>query len=168
MALQNIISGSKNSFFAVVIFTIIVPIQTYITPFYLTFRNFEIPVVSNIINMIAEGSGTWNLLNNPIAYWIQAVLGMGMRSGLFIFIFRQFYRGMPSELESAALVDGCGPYRTYFRIMMPNAVVSMVTVFMFSLVWHYNDVFTTSVLSTNSQTVAIALTFLRDVFGLLL
>ena len=46
--------------------------------------------------------------------------------------------------------------------MMPNAVVSMVTVFMFSLVWHYNDVFTTSVLSTNSQTVAIALTFLRD------
>ena len=151
----------KGVFFAVVIFTIIIPAQTYITPTYLLFRNFQIPVISQVMNLIKSGSGSWSLINNPVSFWLQALTGMGIRSGLFIYIFRQFYRGMPKELESAALIDGSGAYRTYFKVMMPNAVPAMVSVFMFSLVWHWNDYFITSVLSTNSKTMAIALSELR-------
>ena len=47
--------------------------------------------------------------------YLMAGLGMGIRSGLYIFIMRQFLRGLPVELEEAALIDGCGPVKTLLR-----------------------------------------------------
>ena len=81
--------------------------------------------------------------------WIPAILGVGLRGGLFIYIFRQFFRGMSKELEEAAYIDGCGPFGTFLRIMAPNALASGLVVFLFSLVWHWNDYFTTSALFTS-------------------
>ncbi|HBY72069.1 MAG TPA: carbohydrate ABC transporter permease, partial [Lachnospiraceae bacterium] len=73
--------------------------------------------------------------------YLMTMLGCGLRSGLFIYIFIQFFRGIPKELEEAAFVDGAGAFRTYFTIMLPNAVPSLITVTVFSLVWQYNDSF---------------------------
>ena len=67
---------------------------------------------------------------------------MGMRNGLFIYIMRQYFRGMPAELEEAAYVDGAGALRTFFQVMLPSAVPVMVIVFLFSFVWQWNDDFT--------------------------
>ncbi len=146
----------REILFLLVIFTIIVPPQAIINTLYMTFRFFHIPVVSLF-------AGTFNLLDTPLVFWIQCLFGMGLRGGLFIFIFRQFYRGMPSDLENAALIDGCNPLQTYLRVMLPNAVMVMVTVFMFSLVWHWNDVYSASILTPNNRTLSVAISDLRIV-----
>ena len=72
---------------------------------------------------------------------IQFPLYMGLRSGLYIYIFNQFFRGLPKEIEEAALVDGAGSWYTYFHIMLPNAAPALITVAVFSIVWQYNDSF---------------------------
>jgi multiple sugar transport system permease protein len=75
-------------------------------------------------------------------YWpflLPSALGMGLRGALFIFIFRQFFKGMPYELEDAAMIDGAGPLRIFINVMLPLAQPAIVVVFLFSFVWHWND-----------------------------
>lgn len=69
------------------------------------------------------------------------LFGTGLRAGLFIYIFNQFFRGLPKEIEEAAFVDGAGTWYTYFRIMLVNAMPAVITVTVFSLVWQYTDSF---------------------------
>ena len=79
-----------------------------------------------------------------MSYIIASVFGVGIRSGLFIYIFRQFFKGMPKELEEAAYLDGCGPIATFFRIMLVNAGAAVLITFLISFVWYWNDYYTTS------------------------
>ena len=51
---------------------------------------------------------------------IPAMLGNGIRGGLFIYIFRQTFRGMPKELEEAAYIDGCGPFKAFLKVIVPG------------------------------------------------
>jgi multiple sugar transport system permease protein len=82
-----------------------------------------------------------NLMTNPVSMFLLSGLGTGLRSGLFIYIFVQFFRGLPKEIEEAAFVDGAGTAYTYFRIMLINAMPAVITVTVFSVVWQYNDMF---------------------------
>ena len=84
-------------------------------------------------------------------YAFTSLTGTGIRNGLFIYLMRQFFRGMPGELEEAAYVDGAGPIRTYFRVMLPNALPVMLIVFIFSFVWMYNDVFFAQMFMPNAD-----------------
>ena len=123
--------------FAAVVFTLIVPPQMVMIPLYLNFRYFT-------AFGLLPGSGV-NLLGS---YWpaiLTSLTGTGLRNGLHIFIMRQFFRGMPRELEEAAYVDGAGPFTTFFRIMLPGALPAMVVVFLFSFVWQWNDYFFTTI-----------------------
>ena len=152
----------KKLLTALLIATIIVPVQTYISPLFMTFRFFRIPGVSWLLGLLGIGeSGTLSLIDSPAAFWVQSLFGMGFKSGLFIYIYRQFYRNLPAELEEAAKIDGCSPFGTYFRVMMPNAVPAMSTVGMFSFVWHWNDYYMVSMLSTNRSNLSVALSQLR-------
>ncbi len=72
-----------------------------------------------------------------------------MNQSLFIFLFSQFFKNIPKELEEAALIDGCGFYKTYFRIMVPNAVPIISTVAILSFVWNYGDTYYTNYFSPN-------------------
>lgn len=152
----------KKLLTALLIATIIVPVQTYISPLFMTFRFFRIPGVSSLLALMGIGeNGTLSLIDSPAAFWVQSLFGMGFKSGLFIYIYRQFYRNLPTELEEAAKIDGCSPFGTYFRVMMPNAVPAMTTVGMFSFVWHWNDYYMVSMLSTNRSNLSVALSQLR-------
>ena len=119
--------------------TAIPSVQTYIIPLFSLFKNFDYFGIGSLIGLFTGKAVTTNLLNNPLVFYLQAALGMGIRSGLYIFMLRQFYRGFPTELEEAAMIDGCGPMRTFLRIMLPNATSMIVTVMLFSLVWYWND-----------------------------
>ncbi|MBR4319060.1 MAG: carbohydrate ABC transporter permease, partial [Oscillospiraceae bacterium] len=81
----------------------------------------------------------------------------GIRAGLRIFLFRQFFRGIPRELEDAAYLDGCGAFRTFLQVMLPNAGSAILTVFLFSVVWYWNDYYVSSTFFTNNQTIALML-----------
>ena len=84
-------------------------------------------------------------------------MGNGIRAGLMIFIFRQFFKGLPKELEDAAYLDGCGPFMTFIRVMIPNAASSFLTVFLFSVVWYWNDYYVSSTFFNKNQTIALML-----------
>lgn len=126
----------KNILFACVVVMIVVPTNTIMLPLYMTFAKFD---VLGIIKAV-KGSAV-NLLSTPIPMYIMTFFGCGLRSGLYIYIFNQFFRGLPKEIEEAAFVDGAGTWYTYFRIMLVNALPSVVTVAIFSMVWQYNDTF---------------------------
>ena len=68
-------------------------------------------------------------------------LCMGISSGIFIYIFRQFFRGLPKELEESAQIDGASVFRTFWNVMLPNARGAMVTVGLFAFVWAWNDAY---------------------------
>ena len=126
----------KNLLFGCVVVMIVIPTHTIMLPLYMTFRNFDpLGLVSAI-----KGSPV-NLMGTPVPMVLMTILGCGLRSGLYIYIFNQFFRGLPKEIEEAALVDGAGTWYTYFFIMLRNAMPSVITVAVFSLVWQYNDTF---------------------------
>jgi multiple sugar transport system permease protein len=58
---------------------------------------------------------------------------------LYIFLFRQFYLTLPRDLESAALIDGCGFMKTYWKVVFPLAQSTLVVAMVLSVVWHWND-----------------------------
>ena len=68
-----------------------------------------------------------------------ALLGVGIRSGIIIYIYVQFFKGLPKELEEAAWIDGAGPLKTYIRIALPSSGVVITPITVFSLIWHWND-----------------------------
>jgi len=139
--------------FACVIFTIVVPSQTIMIPTYLNYRYFD---VMGLISLFTGERGI-NLLDTYWPFILQSATGMGIKSGLFIFIFRQFFRGLPKELEESAYIDGCGVPQTFFRIMLPNAVPAMITVLLFSFVWQWNDSYFVSLYLTRVKVLATQL-----------
>lgn len=138
--------------FLCVILTIVVPQQAMMLPQYIYFKNFDI---FGLIKLFTGGS--INILNSPITLYILAATGMGLKSGLYIYIFRQFYRGLPKELEEAAFVDGAGFLRTFFKIVLPSAKASIITVAVLSFVWNWNDTYFVNLFNPNKNNLMIAL-----------
>jgi len=134
----------NNLLFGLVIVSIVIPAQAYMIPMFLNFRFFL-------------GMPNANLVGTPWPIILLTLTGVGIRSGLYIYIIRQFFRGIPKEIEEAAFIDGAGPMRTYLRIMLPNAVPALVTVFLFALVWHYNDTYYTGMLMTGHRMMSTML-----------
>lgn len=133
----------KGLAFGLVILTIIVPVQTIIMSSFLNYYFFDFGGILKLFGI------QLNLLNTTWVFVLPAMFGTGLRNGLFIFIFRQFFLGQPKDLEEAARIDGCGPFKTFVRIMVPLAGPAFVTVLLFSIVWHWNDFYSSSVYFTN-------------------
>ncbi len=126
----------KKLMFGCVVVMIVIPSHTIMLPLYMTFREFD------PLGLVSLFTGApINLMGTTIPMYIMTLLGCGVRSGLYIYIFNQFFRGLPKEIEEAALVDGCGVWYTYFKIMLRNAMPSVITVAVFSIVWQFNDTF---------------------------
>jgi multiple sugar transport system permease protein len=89
--------------------------------------------------------------------YLPAIMANGIRAGLMILIFRQFFKGLPKELEDAAYLDGCSPFRTFVQIMVPNARSSFLIVFLLSVVWYWNDYYVSTSFFTENQTIALML-----------
>ena len=114
----------NNLLFFVVILTLIVPPQTILVPLFMKFRFFM---------------GFLNLVETSWPMVILSATGLGLKNGLYIFLFRQIFKNMPKELEEAAYLDGCGAFKTFVRIMLPSATSMMVTVFLLSFSWLWTD-----------------------------
>lgn len=122
----------KGLLFGFVILSMIVPVQTIIIPSYIQYSN-------------------WGWINSELylPLLVPTFFGFGLSGGFFIFLFRQFFLGLPYEMEEAARVDGCGPIRTYWRIMLPMSQSSLLVCSVLSLVWHWNDFFEPGVYITD-------------------
>ncbi len=145
----------SNILFSLVILTIVVPTQTIMVPLYTQFRYFDFLGLATLF-----GGNTLNLMNSTLPTTVMTATGLGLRSGLFIYIFRQFYKGLPKEIEEAAYIDGASPLYTYFVIMLPNAKPALLTVMLFSFVWQYNDMFYSALFMNNMSLISIKITSL--------
>ena len=81
----------------------------------------------------------YTLVGSSLAIYIMSIFGQGVRSAIFIFLFRQAFRNLPMELEESAEIDGAGVIRTFWSVMFPNVRGTIVTVALFAFVWQYND-----------------------------
>lgn len=129
--------------------TLMVPPQIINMPLYINYVKFTdltgIPTINTIL---------------PMA--LPALLGTGLRAGLFIYIFRQFFKGMPKELEEAAYLDGCGPIAAFFRVMLVNAGAAILITFLISFVWYWNDYLNSALFYTSSKPLASTLATLTS------
>lgn len=153
----------KGLLFGLVLFSIIVPPQCVSIPMYMGYKNFDILGFGSLVGLFTGKTLTLNLINTEFVIYIPAILGAGIKSGLFIYIFRQFFRNMPKELEDAAWIDGCSITKTYFRIMIPNASSAFVVCALLSFVWYWNDYTTISMYFNEPITLSASLTMIVDV-----
>ena len=147
--------------FALVMVTLVIPPQIMLVPVYIRFRSFN-------LLQIFKFSGTLSgisLINTPWPILLLAVTALAFKSGLYIFLFRQFFRNLPVVLEEAAAIDGCSTYGTFFRIMLPNAVTMTVTVFLFSFVLQWNDYYYSTMLMPEISTLNMKIADTAYYFG---
>ncbi len=147
----------KQLLFGLVIFSLIVPNQIIAIPLFVQYYMFDFFGIGQLGALFGGKAWTVNLLNSPLVYVIPALFGQGLRSGLFIFIFRQFFRNMPKELEDAAYIDGCGPAKTFLRIMVPCAGPAFITSFLFSVVWYWNEYFMATLYFEDAHVLSVSL-----------
>ncbi|MCQ2587446.1 MAG: carbohydrate ABC transporter permease [Treponema sp.] len=143
----------KRFWFFCVLLIIIIPPQTISTSLFLHFRYY------NFFGM------TLNLRGSMLPYILMCCGCMGLKNGLYIFMIRQFYLGFPFELEEAAYVDGCGPFKTFFRIMVPGAKPILTSCFLFSFVWQWTDSFYTGLFLGKIKVLSTQISGIIDRFG---
>lgn len=137
--------------FAFVILVLLVPPQTILIPLYKTFRQ-------------VLGNPDWSLINTLWPIVVLSLTCMGLRNGLYIFMFRQSFKNMPRELEEAAYIDGCGPFRTFFAVMLPSARPILVTVSLFAFSWSWTDTFYNDLFFGGRTVLASAVALLTNLY----
>ena len=126
----------KKFWFACVIAIIIIPPQIISSSLYTTFARFDL---FGLITLLT--GSTINLRASIWPYIMMSLTCMGLKNGLYIFMLRQYFKNVPDSLEEAAYVDGCGTFHTFIRIMLPDAVPTIASCFLFSFVWQWTDLF---------------------------
>lgn len=129
----------SNLVYAAVLFTIIMPVQTAQVPLTYYYRWFDFFSIGKIVGLFTGKNLTINLLPNVGRFVVPALFGVGLKAGIFIFLFRQFFAGLPRDMEEAAKLDGCSPLKTYWKVMMPNIKPVVVTVLLLSVIYYWND-----------------------------
>lgn len=127
----------KKLLFGCVLLTLIIPAQNIMLPLYFYFQNF------NLFGLL--GDNGVSLLGTPWVLFLLSATGVGLKNGLYIYMFRQYFKGFPKELEESGAIDGAGSLRIFFRIIVPNATAMIVTCLLFSFVWQWTDTFYTSI-----------------------
>ena len=100
-----------------------------------------------------------------IPYYLLSAGCMGLKNGLYIYMIRQFFRNIPSDMEEAAYVDGCGTLKTFFLIMLPEAKPIITSCFLFSFVWQWTDGFYSRMFLGNTTLVSLSLSRIVDSLG---
>jgi len=174
--------GNKFVFMAVIL-SLVIPHQTLQLAMFRNFRYFDLfgifgfldggglfgtKLLAGVVDIfpeteafrIFEPDGI-NLLGT---YWpmiILSISGLAFKNGLYIFLLRQFFKGVPDELEESAYIDGSGIINTFFRIILPISVPMMITVFLFSFSWQWTDEFYTNLFF--GGTIDNKLIFMKDI-----
>ena len=103
-------------------------------------------------------------LNTP---WTIPIVYLGFGAGLAIFMFVGFVKSIPLEIEEAAAIDGCGPLRTYFSVVLPMLKPTMISVGILEIMWVWNDYLLPSLVLniTKYRTIPIHIQYLKGSYG---
>src|SRR5690606_18567703 len=109
----------KNFWFALMLLTLMLPYQVTLIPQYVLFR--QLGWVNTFLPLV-------------VPKFLAA-------DGFFIFLMVQFFRGLPKELDEAAQMDGCSPWRIYWKIIIPLSMPVLATAAIFTFIWTWDDFF---------------------------
>lgn len=102
-------------------------------------------------------------LDNPVGI---VFIYLGFGAGLSVFMFSGFVKSIPLEIEEAAMIDGCGPLQTYFRVVFPILKPTAITVAILNAMWVWNDyLLPYLVIGSDYKTVPIAIQYLKGGYG---
>ncbi len=103
-------------------------------------------------------------LNTP---WTIPVIYLGFGAGLAVFMFVGFVKGLPLEIEEAAAIDGCGPLRTFFLVVVPMLKPTLISVGILELMWVWNDYLLPYLVLdiTQYRTIPIHVQYLKGSYG---
>ena len=135
----------KKAVLAIVLITIMLPYHVVVVPQYVMFSSL----------------GWVN------TFWPIIVPKFLATDAFFIFLMVQFIRALPRELDEAARIDGCGPFRIYWRIIMPLTLPALATTAIFTFIWTWNDFFIPLIYLNDpwTHTVPLALRSFLDATG---
>lgn len=122
----------RNILLACVLLTFIVPFPVLMVPTYTMYSDYGI--LGSIWTMI-----------------LPALSGQGLRAAIFILIYRATYEQIPFSLDEAARVDGASETRIFLTIGVPLGIPAMITSFLFSFVWYWNETYSTSLFMGNAS-----------------
>ncbi len=167
--------------FLLVIFSLVVPHQTLRLSMMMNFQDFDVLGIFHFLNgggiqlfgfeytndflaaidiipdgwaIFKEGYGA-DLTNTFWPLIILSIFGLAFKNGLYIFLLRQFFAGVPDELEESAYIDGSGIMKTFFTIILPLSVPMMITVFLFSFSWQWTDDFYTGIFFNGNSEITL-------------
>ena len=137
-------STGANLFYYLCLFSMIVPFQ----------------MVMFTLTNTADELG----LNTP---WTIPIVYLGFGAGLAIFMFVGFVKGLPLEIEEAAAIDGCGPVRTFFNVVLPMLKPTLISVGILELMWVWNDYLLPYLVldRTKFMTIPILVQYLKGSYG---
>ncbi len=154
-----------------VVLTMIIPHETIRLALTQRFRYFDLGgiltdgngrIVPGLLELLgidanskAAGQQLPILLDTFWPLFIISATGLAFKNGLYIFMMRQFFRGVPDELEESAYVDGAGTMRTFFSIIIPLSVPMMITIFLFAFSWQWTDEFYTTLFFTTGSEMTL-------------
>lgn len=147
----------KNILFGAVILVLVVPVEVIITPLFLNYRYFDIFGIIKLFNKTGI-----NLLDSIWPFLINGITCMGLKNGLYIYLMRQFYRGVPKELEEAAKIDGAGYARTFYEVMFPMGRPILFVIIVLSFVWQWTDSFYASWFYSSGKVLAVQVANLSE------
>lgn len=142
------ITRIKNAFtkaiYLLCVFSMVVPFQ----------------MVMFTLSLVADRTG----LNTP---WGIIIIYLGFGAGLAVFMFCGFVKGIPMEIEEAAMIDGCSPLRTFFSVVLPIMKPTYISVGILEIMWIWNDfLLPYLVLDLNKyKTVSIAIQYMKGSYG---
>lgn len=140
---------------AAVILTLVVPPQSVLLSLFMQFKYFS-PATILSCGLVLTGV---DLTVTPAPILILSATAVGFKNGLFIFMLRQHFKNVPAALEEAASIDGCGPFQTFFRIVLPGAMPMLASVLLFAFVWQWNDYYYSMFLSPGLKTLSTILLY---------
>ncbi|QNK58680.1 carbohydrate ABC transporter permease [Paenibacillus sp. PAMC21692] len=132
----------KGLLFTLMISTLMLPDAVIMIPRYLLFKEF-------------------NWLNTYLPFYVPALLAV---NAFFVFLLVQFLRGIPRDLDEAAVIDGCNSFGILVRVLVPLAAPALVSVCIFQFIWTWNEFFTALIYinSVSKYTVALGLRMVLD------
>ena len=141
----------RNLVFIFVMLTMIVPHQILASSFVQKFIYFDIFGLLNSTGLYNALGLTQGIYNTYVPLILLSLTGLAFKNGLFIFLMRSYYRGVPDELEESSFIDGYGVFKTFFKIILPISGPMLITVFILAFSWQWTDIFYVNTFLPNAE-----------------
>ena len=140
--INRVTNTLTKTMYMLCLFSMVVPFQMVM---------FTLSKIANILK-----------LNTP---WGLIIIYLGYGAGLAVFMFSGFVKSIPIDIEEAAMIDGCGSFGTFLRVMIPNPLPLIPTVLVFSIVWYYNDYYLSAIFFRADFPLSVSLTNMSKLLG---